>query len=298
MDKHRRKSNWSTNELEALAQGVSANIKTIKGKFSPGLTKSHKMQCWKEITERVNFFNVSETNRDINDCKKKWHDISCATKKKEASRRKEMRVTGGVPAPPDDLKAWERLIAGTLSTSSVEGVEGGVDTLECVIATPVQTSDPNETSSSCFELMDKDNVSISVVSADADSKFPQNLPESVSMMEGASASTQSFTSSESSSSTTPRPVKRKKHQSSGCKAETTRDIREEFVEMEKEKERRLQEYREKKLGLIQNMMDQQNEMIQLQRRSTEALESLVVKFPGHLVSPMSPFSVSPVIKFS
>lgn len=46
-------------------------------------------------------------------------------------------------------------IAGTLSKSSVEGVEGGVDTLECVIATPVQTSDPNETSQSCFELMDK-----------------------------------------------------------------------------------------------------------------------------------------------
>lgn len=243
---------------------------------TPGLTNSHKTECWREIVERVNSVNVSDTNRDINDCKKKWHDISCATKKKEASRRKEMRATGGGPAPPDDLKTWERLIAGTLSKSSVEGVEGGVDTLECVIATPVQTSDPNETSSSCFELMDK---------------------ESISMMEGASASTQSFTSSESSSSTTPRPVKRKKHQSSGCKAETTRDIREEFVEMEKEKERRLQEYREKKLGLLQNMMDQQNEMIQLQRRSTEAMESLVVKFPGHLVSPMSPFSVSPVIKF-
>eukprot|EP00105_Crassostrea_gigas_P021331 XP_011440428.1 PREDICTED: uncharacterized protein LOC105337416 [Crassostrea gigas] len=217
MDKHRRKPNWSTNELEALAQGVSANIKTIRGKFSPGLTNSHKTECWREIVERVNSVNVSDTNRDINDCKKKWHDISCATKKKEASRRKEMRATGGGPAPPDDLKAWERLIAGTLSKSSVEGVEGGVDTLECVIATPVQTSDPNETSSSCFELMDKDNVSISVVSADADSKFPQNLQESISMMEGASASTQSFTSSESSSSTTPRPVKRKKHQSSGCK---------------------------------------------------------------------------------
>lgn len=50
-------------------------------------------------------------NRDINDCKKKWHDISCATKKKEASRRKEMRATGGGPAPPDDLKAWERLVS-------------------------------------------------------------------------------------------------------------------------------------------------------------------------------------------
>lgn len=52
MDKQKRKPNWSTDELEALAQGVSANIKTIRGKFSPGLTNSQKTQCWQQIAER------------------------------------------------------------------------------------------------------------------------------------------------------------------------------------------------------------------------------------------------------
>lgn len=45
IEKHKSKPNWGTNELEAFAQGVSANITTIKGKFSPALTNSHKMQC-------------------------------------------------------------------------------------------------------------------------------------------------------------------------------------------------------------------------------------------------------------
>uniref|UniRef100_K1R3F1 Myb/SANT-like DNA-binding domain-containing protein n=1 Tax=Magallana gigas TaxID=29159 RepID=K1R3F1_MAGGI len=51
MDK--RKPNWSTDDLEALAQGVSTNIKTIRGAFSPGLTNSQKTQCWQQIAERV-----------------------------------------------------------------------------------------------------------------------------------------------------------------------------------------------------------------------------------------------------
>lgn len=52
IEKHKSKPNWGTNALEAFAQGVSANITTIKGKFSPTLTNSHKMQCLKEIDDR------------------------------------------------------------------------------------------------------------------------------------------------------------------------------------------------------------------------------------------------------
>lgn len=109
MDKQKRKPNWSTDELEALAQGVSANIKTIRGKFSPGLTNSQKTQCWQQIAERVNSVNISEITRDVVDCKKKWQDISSATKKKEAARLKEMRGTGGGPAPVEDIKPGKEL---------------------------------------------------------------------------------------------------------------------------------------------------------------------------------------------
>lgn len=37
MDRDGHKPNWSTDELEALGQGVSANTKSIKRKFSTGL---------------------------------------------------------------------------------------------------------------------------------------------------------------------------------------------------------------------------------------------------------------------
>lgn len=66
----------------------------------------------------------------------------------------------------------------------------------------------------------------------------------------------------------------------------------------KERNKHLQEYRAKKIKLYEKMVAQQGEMLQLQRRSTEAVELIVAKFPGQsLNSPMSPFSVSPIIKF-
>lgn len=81
-------------------------------------------------------------------------------------------------------------------------------------------------------------------------------------------------------------------------AGTTKDVREEFIEMERERNKHLQEYRAKKIKLYEKMVAQQDEMLQLQRRSTEAVELIVAKFPGQsLNSPMSPFSVSPIIKF-
>lgn len=293
MDKQKRKPNWSTDELEALAQGVSANIKTIRGKFSPGLTNSQKTQCWQQIAERVNSVNISEITRDVVDCKKKWQDISSATKKKEAARLKEVRGTGGGPAPVEDIKTWERLILGTLSKCSVEGVEGGVDTLEC-----------NKATTSSFITIEKDYDSVSGICDDAVADLPDNLPDSISEMKEASVPTlpptlpEACTSNLMNASWT-RPVKKKKlHDSCSKSAEAPKDVREEFLEMERERDKHVHEYRAKKIKLYEKMVAQQDEILQLQRRSTEAVELIVAKFPGHsLNSPLSPFSVSPIIKF-
>lgn len=67
---------------------------------------------------------------------------------------------------------------------------------------------------------------------------------------------------------------------------------------ERERDKHVHEYRAKKIKLYEKMVAQQDEMLQLQRRSSEAVELIVAKFPGHsLNSPLSPFSVSPIIKF-
>nr|XP_022303837.1 uncharacterized protein LOC111111261 [Crassostrea virginica] len=50
-------------------------------------------------------------------------------KKKEATRKTEMKRTGGGP-PPSELKAWEEKIIGVLSNEILSGIEGGVDSLD------------------------------------------------------------------------------------------------------------------------------------------------------------------------
>jgi hypothetical protein len=69
----------------------------------------------------------------------------------------------------------------------------------------------------------------------------------------------------------------------------------EYMSMEKEKTKELRDYRERKLELLERIAGQQGEMLQLQRRTTTALEMIAARQqPGEL---LSPFSVSPVIRF-
>jgi hypothetical protein len=59
---------------------------------------------------RVNAANSSTVSRDVADVKKKWHDLASITKKKEADRRRELRMTGGGPGSSiADLKSWEQM---------------------------------------------------------------------------------------------------------------------------------------------------------------------------------------------
>lgn len=51
--------------------------------------------------------------------------------------------------------------------------------------------------------------------------------------------------------------------------------------MERERDKHLQEYMAKKIKLYEKMMAQQDEISQLQRRPTEAVELIDAKFQGH-----------------
>jgi hypothetical protein len=51
--------------------------------------------------------------RETSEVKKKWLDVSSTTKKKEASRLRGQRMTGGGTGPTDDLKSWEKVVSIT-----------------------------------------------------------------------------------------------------------------------------------------------------------------------------------------
>ncbi|CAC5426248.1 unnamed protein product [Mytilus coruscus] len=102
-NENKRKPNWTESELNALTDGISANISLLKGKFSLSVTNEAKNKCWAGITESL-------------------------AKKKEAARLQAVRRTGGGPPQEDTLKSWEKNIIGTFTKTMVEGIEGGFDT--------------------------------------------------------------------------------------------------------------------------------------------------------------------------
>ena len=57
---------------------------------------------------------MSGVRRECSEVKKKWMDMSSNTKKKEASRLRQLRLTGGGTGPIDELKSWEKVVSITL----------------------------------------------------------------------------------------------------------------------------------------------------------------------------------------
>jgi hypothetical protein len=68
-------------------------------------------------------------------------------------------------------------------------------------------------------------------------------------------------------------------------------VQEEFLAWEKVKEQKLEEYRARKLEFYNKLINNQEEIIKLQRRTTIALESLVSTLSDNSLT------LSPVIKF-
>ena len=68
-------------------------------------------------------------------------------------------------------------------------------------------------------------------------------------------------------------------------------MQEEFLAWEKVKEQKLEEYRARKLEFYNTLINNQEEIIKLQRRTTIALESLVSTLSDNSLT------LSPVIKF-
>ena len=61
--------------------------------------------------------------------KKRWQDVSRATKEKETKRKNELRLTGGGEAPPDRTDVDDKVLS-VIGPVAVHGVEGGIDTME------------------------------------------------------------------------------------------------------------------------------------------------------------------------
>ncbi|XP_060573623.1 uncharacterized protein LOC132731454, partial [Ruditapes philippinarum] len=64
--------------------------------------------------------------RTVEDCKKKWLCAVSLVKKEEAKRRSEACGTGG-GQPPLNLPLWQEIILSTIPHCAVSGISGGLD---------------------------------------------------------------------------------------------------------------------------------------------------------------------------
>lgn len=83
----------------------------------------------------------------------------------------------------------------------------------------------------------------------------------------------------------------------GSQGDESYNLRREFLDGEREKNKTAEDYRKKKISLLEKIVQQQSELIEIQRRTTTALEVIATKFHESTQS-SSPYSLSPVIKFS
>lgn len=74
-------------------------------------------------------------------------------------------------------------------------------------------------------------------------------------------------------------------------------LEENFLMGNEKKNKTAEDYRKKKISLLEKIVQQQSELIEIQRRTTTALEVIATKFHESTQS-SSPYSLSPVIKFS
>ena len=104
--KHRR-PNFTSEDLNVLADAVASNKAHLFGKFTNTITANSKSSIWGKISTQINAGNdtVRRTGEEV---KRKWTDWSSTIKTKNAKRNVTRRMAGGGPAVPEstdiDLK--------------------------------------------------------------------------------------------------------------------------------------------------------------------------------------------------
>ncbi|XP_021355582.1 myb-related transcription factor, partner of profilin-like [Mizuhopecten yessoensis] len=271
MDTKRRKPNWMERELEALAEAVAPKNGLLRGKFWPSLTSERKQSIWIEIVNQVN--SITMVNRTGEEIKKKWGDMQSLTKKKESERRRSMKVTGGGPAIDMFYKSWENLVLQSLSEVAIEGISCGVDTAE---SESVKECSSTLSQSAIIPNLVSDEPSTQGNNASCRKKL-KSLDISLGV-ENECEKNQSLPSTSWDKQQT-KGQKRGVHSGEAS-------VQEQFLLFEKEKMEKVEESREKNLLIM-------NEMLQLQRRRTAAIEQIASS--DSKASP--PLSLSPIIQF-
>ena len=117
----KRAPNFKTDEVKFFLLEVKKRKATLFGTLSPRLTFQMKTQAWLEVRRQLIAAGFPERNKE--QIKKKWEDVSSATTVKYAKRKK----TGGGAVEWTEIDDIVTEILGK-ENPSLASIAGGVDT--------------------------------------------------------------------------------------------------------------------------------------------------------------------------
>ena len=116
-----RKKPFCKQELDFLVDYVRGHSRDMLVGANSQTTAAQRDTHWKHVAEHVSSFGHEV--RTAQECKKRWNDIKRSTKAKRASNYNLTLVTGGGPAPEEEvLTPHESLVVEFMPSESVEGV--------------------------------------------------------------------------------------------------------------------------------------------------------------------------------
>ena len=92
-----RQPNFTGQEVTILTEMVQENIGILSSKLTNAVTNQKKEMVWLKITEAVNACGIHRRTTDK--VKEKWRQLKTGAKRQQACERKDMKKTGGGPAP-------------------------------------------------------------------------------------------------------------------------------------------------------------------------------------------------------
>ena len=116
------KRNFTVSEIAVLMEKVEENLQILQSKFTNNITNKLKTKVWAKIIAAVNATGLEV--RTPAEAREKWKNLHSTAKRGFFGYQKEIRRTGGGPAPKSPSVATNKIVVMFRDAPSFVGLDG------------------------------------------------------------------------------------------------------------------------------------------------------------------------------
>nr|XP_014342302.1 PREDICTED: nuclear apoptosis-inducing factor 1 isoform X2 [Latimeria chalumnae] len=134
----KRKMNFSEREVEIIVEELEKQKHVLINHFNAGVSLLAKNSAWLDILKRVNA--VTTCHRELAEVKKKWSDLKTEVRRKVAQVRVAMEGEGDVASAPVILTPMQQRICNLLGEATIISLPTGDGTAEIPVPMPISST--------------------------------------------------------------------------------------------------------------------------------------------------------------